>query len=112
MVDVTQNLTGTVTSVKVPDATAAPKVSVSQGDASQVANLGTGAPVNPAPSAGKASVEVNSAAADVLASMQNQPAPIDIDAVTRIREAISANEYPLNYSKIADGLAEAFESLT
>ena len=112
MVDVTQNLTGTVTSVKVPDVTAAPRVNVSQGDPSQVASLGTGAPVNPVPSAGKASVEVNSAASDVLASMQNQPAPIDIDAVTRIREAISANEYPLNYAKIADGLAEAFESLT
>lgn len=112
MVDATQSLTGTVATVKVPDVTAAPKVNVSQGNTSQVANLGAGAPVNPVSSAARPSVEINSAAADVLASMQSMPAPVDIDAVTRIREAISANEYPLNYAKIAEGLAEAFESLS
>jgi negative regulator of flagellin synthesis FlgM len=44
--------------------------------------------------------------------MQNIPAPVDIDAVTQIRDDISTNQYPLDYSKMADRLAEAFESLS
>ncbi|EDZ41033.1 hypothetical protein RB2083_547 [Rhodobacteraceae bacterium HTCC2083] len=46
-----------------------------------------------------------------MSTIQEQPAPIDIEAVKRIREAVSTNNYPLNHEKIADGLAEAFESL-
>lgn len=112
MVDTIQNLTGTVASLRVPDVGAVPKVNISQGDASQTASLGTGAPVNPVSPSSRPSVEVNSAAAEVLASMQNIPAPVDIDAVTQIRDAISTNQYPLDYSKMADRLAEAFESLS
>jgi negative regulator of flagellin synthesis FlgM len=54
---------------------------------------------------------VESFAASVMSTIQEQPAPIDIEAVKRIREAVSTNNYPLNHEKIADGLAEAFESL-
>jgi negative regulator of flagellin synthesis FlgM len=112
MVDTTQNLTGTVATLRIPDANAITKVNISPGDASQTANLGTGAPVNPVSPSSRPSVEVNSAAAEVLSSMQQMPAPVDIEAVTNIRAAISANEYPLNYSKIAESLTSAFESLT
>lgn len=112
MVDATQNLTGTMTSIKMPDVSAAPRVNVSPGDSSQAANLGVGAPVNPVSAADKPAVQVDSAAAQVLAKMQDEPAPVDIEAVARIREAISTNDYPLDYSKIADGLAAAFDTLT
>jgi negative regulator of flagellin synthesis FlgM len=40
------------------------------------------------------------------------PPPVDIEAVTKISEAISANKYPLDYSKVAEGLAEAFDALS
>lgn len=111
MVDTTQNLTGTVAALRVPDVTAAPKVNISPGDASQAASLGTAAPVNPVSSSSRPSVEVNSAAAEVLASMKQMPPPIDIEAVNNIRAAISANEYPLDFSKISESLTSAFESL-
>jgi negative regulator of flagellin synthesis FlgM len=111
MVDATQNLTGTVASIKMPEVSAAPKVNISQGRTDQTASLGLGAPVNPSSSAGKPSVQIDSSAADVFAAIREQPAPIDIEAVERIREAVSTNNYPLDYSKIAEGLAEAFESL-
>ncbi|WP_085308483.1 flagellar biosynthesis protein FlgM [Planktotalea arctica] len=112
MVDATQNLTGTMTSIKMPDVSAAPRVNVSPGDSSQAANLGAAAPVNPVSAADRPAVQVDSAVAQVLAKMQEEPAPIDIEAVTRIQEAISTNDYPLDYSKIVDGLAAAFESLS
>jgi len=111
MVDATQNLTGTVASIKMPEVSPTPKVNVSPGNTAQTASLGLGAPVNPMSSAGKPSVQVDSFAAGVMASIQEQPAPIDIEAVERIREAVSTNNYPLDHSKIADGLAAAFESL-
>ena len=111
MIDGTQSLTGTTTSVQVTEPSAAPKVSVSQGNTSQAASLGVGAPVNPVSASARPSVEINSAAADVLSSMQALPAPVDIEAVSRIRAAISANEYPLNMEKVAASLADAFQSL-
>jgi negative regulator of flagellin synthesis FlgM len=111
MVDATQNLTGTVASIKMPEVSAAPKVNVSQGGSDQTASLGLGAPVNPMSSAGKPSVQIDSSAAEVFSAIREQPAPIDIEAVERIKEAVSTNNYPLNYSKIAEGLAEAFETL-
>lgn len=111
MVDATQNLTGTVASIKMPEVSATPKVNVSPDNSAQTASLGLGAPVNPMSPSAKPSVQVDSFAAGVMASIQEQPAPIDIEAVARIREAVSTNNYPLNHEKIADGLAEAFESL-
>ena len=111
MVDATQNLTGTVASINMSEVSVTPKVNVSPSNTAQTASLGLGAPVNPMSSTGKPSVQVESFAASVMSTIQEQPAPIDIEAVKRIREAVSTNNYPLNHEKIADGLAEAFESL-
>ena len=61
MVDATQNLTGTMTSIKMPDVSAAPRVNVSPGDSSQAANLGAAAPVNPVSAADRPAVQVDSA---------------------------------------------------
>lgn len=112
MVDATQNLTGTVTTVKMPDVNPVPKIAVSAANTADTAGLGLAAPVNPVPSASRPAVEINSAAAEVLASMQSLPAPVDIQAVDRIQASIQANEYPVDFDKIAQGLADAFESMT
>lgn len=112
MVDSTQNLTGTVTSVRVAEANPTPTVSLSPNASGDTAALGVAAPVNPVSAASRPSVEVNSAAAEVLASMRDMPPPVDIEAVTKIREAISANDYPLDYSKVAESLAHSFDSLS
>lgn len=112
MVDATQNLPGTLTSVTAAaSAAAAPRISTSQSDPSQTAQLGVGAPVSPAPSAERPAVEVNSVAGDVLAAMRQMPPPIDITAVNDIKAAIAANEYPLDYEKISAELIKAFEDL-
>ena len=112
MVDFPQNLTGTVTSVRVSDANPAPTVSLSPAASGGTAALGTAAPVNPVSAASRPSVEVNSAASEVLASMRDMPPPVDIEAVDKIREAIRSNDYPLDYSKVAESLAQALDSLS
>lgn len=112
MVDSPQNLTGTVTSVRVAEANPTPTVNLSPSASGAAAQLGIAAPVNPVSAPSRPSIEVNSAAAEVLGSMRDMPPPIDIEAVTKIREAISANDYPLDYTKVAESLAQAFESLS
>lgn len=112
MVDSTQNLIGTVTSVRVAEANPAPTVSLSSNASGDTAALGVAAPVNPVSAASRPSVEVNSAAAKVLASMRDMPPPVDIEAVTKLSEAIRANDYPLDYSKVAESLAQAFDALS
>ncbi|AGI74718.1 putative flgM-like regulatory protein (plasmid) [Octadecabacter arcticus 238] len=112
MVDATQNLTGTVATVSIPEINPIPKVSLSQTSTADTAKLGTSAPVNPISSTSKLSVEVTSVAAEVLASMQNMPPPIDIEAVDQIKTAISENSYPVDLSKIADGLVASFKEMT
>ncbi|MCR9148475.1 MAG: flagellar biosynthesis anti-sigma factor FlgM [Rhodobacteraceae bacterium] len=112
MVDSPQNLTGTVTSIRVAEANPTPTVNLSPTASGGAAALGVTAPVNPVSAPSRPAVEVNSAAAEVLASMRDMPPPVDIEAVTKIREAISANDYPLDYTKVAESLAQSFESLT
>lgn len=112
MVDATQNLTGTVATVSIPEVNPIPKVSLSQTSTTDTAKLGTSAPVNPISSTSKPSVEMTSVAAEVLASMQNMPPQIDIDLVTEIKEAISVNRYPVDLSKIAEKLVASFEAMT
>ena len=112
MVDATQNLTGTVATVSIPETNPISKVSLSQSSTTDTAKLGTSAPVNPISSTSKPSVEITSVAAEVLASMQSMPPPIDIEAVTQIKAEISANRYPVDLTKIAEGLAESFKSMT
>ena len=73
MVDATQGLTGTTTTVQVPENTSAPQVQVSQAGVS----VGHSAPVNPP-------VDITSVTKDVLAAMKDAPPPIDIEAVAQI----------------------------
>ncbi|MFD1510669.1 flagellar biosynthesis anti-sigma factor FlgM [Lacimonas salitolerans] len=112
MVDSTQNLTGTVTSVRVAEANATPTVSLSPNASGDTAALGLAAPVNPVSAASRPSIEVNSATAEVLASMRDMPPPIDIEATTEIREAIRANNYPIDLSKVAGSLLQSLDSLS
>jgi negative regulator of flagellin synthesis FlgM len=112
MVDATQNLTGTVSTVSIPEVKPLPTVNLSQASTAGAAQLGASAPVNPVSSTSKPSVEMTSVAADVLASMQNMPPPINIEAVSQIKAEISANRYPVDLSKIAEGMAKSFESMT
>ena len=112
MVDATQNLTGTVSTVSIPEVKPLPTVSLSQGSTAGAAQLGTAAPVNPVSSTSKPSVEMTSVASDVLASMTDMPPPINIEAVTQIKAEISANRYPVDLNKIAEGMAKSFESMT
>jgi negative regulator of flagellin synthesis FlgM len=112
MVDATQNLTGTVATVSIPETNPIPKVSLSQASTADTAKLGTSAPVNPISSTSKPSVEMTSVAAEVLSSMKSMPPEIDIEAVSQIKVAIGENRYPVDLSKIAEQLAASFESMT
>ena len=111
MVDISHNLAGTITTAKMPDPTSAPRLSTSQVDASSVAELGAGASVPPTSSSAKVSVEVNSVMGEVLADMRGMPPPVDIQAVTEIRNAIENNDYPIDYEQISEELLKAFEGL-
>jgi len=104
MVDATQGLTGTTTSVQVPENTSAPKVQVTQSGASGSVNVGHAAPVNPP-------VDITSVTKDVLSAMKDMPPPIDIAAVNQIRSAIAANTYPVDLDKISQELVKAYDSL-
>ena len=112
MVDATQNLTGTITGTKIPELNPVATVSLSQGNVASGAGLGTAAPVNPVASVDRPALEVNTAASEVLSMMKNLPAPVDIEAVDRIRASISTNDYPVNLEKVAEKLTSAFEALS
>ena len=100
MVDATQGLTGTTTTVQVPENTSAPQVQVSQAGVS----VGHSAPVNPP-------VDITSVTKDVLAAMKDAPAPIDIEAVAQIKSAIASNTYPVDLDKISQELVKAYDAL-
>ena len=96
MVDATQGLTGTTTTVQVPENTSAPQVQVSQAGVS----VGHSAPVN-----------ITSVTKDVLAAMKDAPPPIDIEAVAQIKSAIASNTYPVDLDKISQELVKAYDAL-
>jgi anti-sigma28 factor (negative regulator of flagellin synthesis) len=100
MVDATQGLTGTTTTVQVPENTSAPQVQVSQAGVS----VGHSAPVNPP-------VDITSVTKDVLAAMKDAPPPIDIEAVAQIKNAIASNTYPVDLDKISQELVKAYDAL-
>jgi negative regulator of flagellin synthesis FlgM len=112
MVDASQNLTGTITGTKIPELNPVATVNLSQGNVVGGAGLGSGAPVNPVASVDRPGVEVNSAASEVLATMKNLPAPVDIEAVDRIRASISVNQYPINLDELAEKLTSSFEAIS
>ena len=100
MVDATQGLTGTTTTVQVPENTSAPQVQVSQAGVS----VGHSAPVNPP-------VDITSVTKDVLAAMKDAPPPIDIEAVAQIKSASASNTYPVDLDKISQELVKAYDAL-
>ena len=100
MVDATQGLTGTTTTVQVPENTSAPQVQVSQAGVS----VGHSAPVNPP-------VDITSVTKDVLAAMKDAPPPIDIEAAAQIKSAIASNTYPVDLDKISQELVKAYDAL-
>ena len=100
MVDATQSLTGTTTTVQVPENTSAPQVQVTQAGVS----VGHSAPVNPP-------VDITSVTKDVLAAMKDAPPPIDIEAVAQIKSAIASNTYPVDLDKISQELVKAYDAL-
>jgi len=73
--------------------------------------VGGAVPVVQASSTAKVAVEINSTSREVLSSMRQLPAPVDIEAVDRVRKAIADNNYPIDLGKIADNLVQAFEDL-
>ena len=104
MVDATQGLTGTTTTVQVPENTSAPQVQLTQTGASAAISVGHGAPVNPP-------VDITSVTKDVLTAMRDSPPPIDIEAVNQIKSAIAANTYPVDLDKISQELVKAYDAL-
>ena len=83
----------------------------SEVDTYDAVGVGGAVPVVQASSTAKVAVEINSTSREVLSSMRQLPAPIDIEAVERVRRAIADNSYPIDLGKIADNLVQAFDDL-
>ena len=83
----------------------------SEVDTYDAVGVGGAVPVVQASSTAKVAVEINSTSREVLSSMRQLPAPIDIEAVERVRRAIADNSYPTDLGKIADNLVQAFDDL-
>ena len=83
----------------------------SEVDTYDAVGVGGAGPVVQASSTAKVAVEINSTSREVLSSMRQLPAPIDIEAVERVRRAIADNSYPIDLGKIADNLVQAFDDL-
>ena len=47
----------------------------------------------------------------VIASNLAKSAPIDADKVSKIKEAISAGNYPLDLDKVSDALMQAYKEM-
>jgi negative regulator of flagellin synthesis FlgM len=83
----------------------------SEVDTYDAVGVGGAVPVVQASSTAKVAVEINSTSREVLSSMRQLPAPVDIEAVDRVKKAIADNNYPIDLGKIADNLVQAFEDL-
>ena len=83
----------------------------SEVDTYDAVGVGGAVPVVQASSTAKVAVEINYTSREVLSSMRQLPAPIDIEAVERVRRAIADNSYPIDLGKIADNLVQAFDDL-
>ena len=83
----------------------------SEVDTYDAVGVGGAVPVVQASSTAKVAVEINSTSREVLSSMRQLPAPIDIEAVERVRRAIADNSYPIDLGKIVDNLVQAFDDL-
>ena len=56
----------------------------------------------------KATADVSSLDTKVAVAGMAKTPPIDIEAVSRIKEAISQGKYPVNLDQVADHLVESF----
>ena len=69
--------------------------------------------VNPSPSVDKA---MSSNVIDIkdtkkLVAEMSKSAPIDVDKVAKIKEAISSGKYPLDLDKLSDALMQAYREM-
>lgn len=112
MVDTVQNLVGTTSSVVVPESSSAPQVSTSGSGAA--VEVGPSAPVSSVAESdtGSVSVDVKSVMGEVMAAMQSASAPIDMEAVTRLKAEIASNDYPVDYDKITDAMMSSISELS
>ena len=83
----------------------------SEVDTYDAVGVGGAFPVVQASATAKVAVEINSTSREVLSSMRSLPAPVDIEAVERVKAAIANDTYPIDLGKIADNLVQAFENL-
>jgi negative regulator of flagellin synthesis FlgM len=71
----------------------------------------TAAPAKAAtPSAPNSSVEKGMASQKVVAQLAKQP-PVNSEAVSRIKQAISQGKYPIDVDQITDALMDAYRDL-
>ena len=59
----------------------------------------------------KVAIEINSVSGDVLSSMKKLPAPVDLTAVTEVRDEIRAGTYIYDSSKVVAALQKAYEDM-
>jgi negative regulator of flagellin synthesis FlgM len=111
MVDTVQNLVGTTSSVIVPEASSAPQVSTS--GAGSAVEVGITAPIAPVVESdtSSVSVDIKSVMGQVMAAMQDAPAPIDMEAVNRLKAEIASNNYPIDYAKITDAMLSSLNEI-
>ena len=74
--------------------------------------LSTGAAnILPTSTTAKVAIEINSVSGDVLSSMKKLPAPVDLTAVTEVRNEIRAGTYIYDSSKVVAALQKAYEDM-
>ena len=75
-------------------------------------SLSTGAAnILPTSTTAKVAIEINSVSGDVLSSMKKLPAPVDLTAVTQVRDEIRAGTYIYDSSKVVAALQKAYEDM-
>ena len=61
-------------------------------------------------SAGVDSVDISGSAATTLADFTRKP-PIDVETVSRIKDAIANGDYPIDLDAVADMLLDAYKDM-
>ena len=69
------------------------------------------AKVSPSVDESMSSKVVNITDTKKLASEMAKSAPIDVDKVAKIKEAISSGKYPLDLDKLSDALMQAYREM-
>ena len=75
-------------------------------------SLSTGAAnILPTSTTAKVAIEINSVSGDVLSSMKKLPAPVNLTAVTEVRNEIRAGTYIYDSSKVVAALQKAYADM-